>query len=132
MSDTKKRFLLKKIDPAKPRIITWPVPVPVPVDGGKTEEQELTAKFAIISSEQMDQLTSLAAIQAFEADKTKPRFGSPLLWEVVKGFEGFREEEGGPVLSDEEAVPLLLSHPTVCVALTTEYYALQNGRARKN
>lgn len=132
MTDTKKKLYLKQIDPAVERIVNWPVIVAYPQDGGGVVECELTAKFAVRTEEQVNALTSQAAITAFWSDPEKPKFGSPLLWDVVKGAVDFREDEGGPSVDDTRAVAILLNNSAVAVALVTAYYAMLNGRARKN
>lgn len=132
MTDTKKKLYLTQIDPAVERIINWPVTVTYVQSDGSTIECDLTVKFAMRTEEQVNALTSQAAITAFWSDPKKPKFGSPLLWDVVKGAVDFREKEGGPVVDDTKSVPLLLNNSAVAVALVTAYYAMLNGRARKN
>lgn len=129
MSEQKKSFVLVK--GASPRVVTWPVTIPVPVDGGGIEEQELRCKLEVLTVDEINQLESMASLTAFNADP-KNSYGTPLLLRVLKGFDGLRFDTDGPLVPDADAIPLVLKQLNAVSAITSEYFAMVQGRPRKN
>ena len=128
----KKTLTLKQIDPSKPRIVRWPVDVQIAADGGTVTEFTLETEFLVLTSERINALSTDAALREFNSDKTKPKYATPLLWEVVKGFPGFREDEGGPVLDAAISIPMLLNESAVSASLQGAYFRMVNGLPAKN
>lgn len=134
-----KKFFLKKA--GDNRVLIWPVEIPVPVDGGQTEIQTMRARFELLPREVIAELVDEDRKEALglpiarelsAAEKALAGKGNALLRRVFKGVVDFCEEDGGPPMSDAEAVPLLLDTPYVVQALSNAYWAMVGGRAAKN
>lgn len=123
-----KQFRLKRA--GDKRVITWPVDVNMPLDGGVTEKMQLQTKFLMLSRDEINKLLEEEGQELI--GKSKNGLATPLLRTVVKGFPDFREDETGPVMEDEAAIPLLLGLPYVVTALTGAYLDMISGRPRKN
>lgn len=104
----------------KDRIVSWPVKVQVPMDGGRHETQEFTARFKLVAQERLDTLTSVAPADAH------------LLREVLVGWDGIAREGGQSIGFDEEAREELIGIPYVRLGLIAAYLEALTGAKRKN
>lgn len=92
----------------------WPVTVQVPVDGGKTEDQEFTVKFRLLSDEE------------FEAAQQDPEPAKALMRRAVSEIV----DAGEAVTA--ELLEKLLSRGYVRLALNKAYGQFSMGIAAKN
>lgn len=101
----------------QPFAADWPVKVNVPQDGGKTVEQEFTARFLLLDKAKIDELT---------ADATNP---DAYLHAFFVGLPGDQVPEGKTF---EEMRALMLARPNVRMALIKAFSGFQAGIAVKN
>jgi hypothetical protein len=127
----KKEFRLKKAGDT--RVLTWPVDIPVPLDGGQVDLQTLRVRLKVLPEAQVN---ALLADGVEEAVGRKPRpegaRGTPLLREVVQGFVDLRDEDSGALVPDAEAVPLVLGTTYAPAAIQAAYLDMLRGLPRKN
>ncbi|MGA7673549.1 MAG: hypothetical protein WCA78_00710 [Rhizomicrobium sp.] len=118
--DTTVKLVFKKAD--ADRVITWPCTITVPLDGGGSQDQLVTAKFNFVSSERLAQLRATATGSNSDVD---------LLTECLVGFDGLKNEAGESV-SDDDAKALFFSLPYAVMGLARGYYDMLSGRVAKN
>jgi len=108
----------------KKRVLKLPLLIPVAQDGGRVQKFEAEAEFEMLPQEAAD-----AIYQAGGTD-------ADLMKRVVVGWpEGaFQDEDGKPLLFNDENKALLFGQPNVRVAFTDAYVRASQGReaARKN
>ena len=97
------------------RIVTWPVEVQVPIDGGRHEQHRFTASFRLLTQSEYDAVYSHGGQDG------------DLLRRVVAGFDGVDIEGGRPATLD-----MLLDVPCVRRALVFAYIDCVSGAKRKN
>lgn len=101
------------------RIVTWPVDVPVAMDGGVIETQRFTAHFRLLPDSEVRELVDR------DADN------KALLREVLVGVEGVAIE-GRTHPSVDELREMLLDAQNVRYALIRAYFQALQGIASKN
>ncbi len=106
------------------RIVAWPCKITIPVGPGKIEEQEIVARFKLVSPERMADVLKPVNLMGSNGDLLQ-------LKECLVGFDGLKDEAGNSV-SDDVAVPLMLSLPYAVRGLSRGYWEMVEGRLPKN
>jgi hypothetical protein len=110
------------------RVIAWPCPISVPLEGGKREEQTVTPRFRLMKSDEVEKyFDTLGRV-------TDPgrRFGNiAFLEDVIEGFDGLKDESGAAV-ADDAAKEYLLSLPYGVDGLVRGYFDMIGRRLPKN
>lgn len=104
---------------AKKRIISWPVSIDVPVDGGETQQQTCTAKFEILNQDEYDELmgNDIAFCQRVVAE-----FGDDI-----------QDENGNPLpTNDDTKAQLFKSAAYVRMGFINAYHEAATGIISKN
>jgi hypothetical protein len=103
----------------KTRVVTWPVILAMPVDGGKVQEHTCTAKFEIIPQDDYNSLMT---------DDLK------FLDRVVVGFgDDIKDEDGEPLtFNSENKRHLFASAGFVRLGFINAYHEASAGIASKN
>lgn len=100
--------------------VDWPVTVNVPVNGGKTEQHEFTAKFKLMSQEEYD--------KALQGTKNDTSF----IAKFLIGWSGLLDDDDKEVPFSKEALKNLCGLPFVRVAIVKAYNQAITGQAAKN
>jgi len=104
------------------RIIAWPCKITVPQSGGTVEEQEVTARFRLLSGERTAEIAKNAG--AMQGDAS-------ILKECLVGFVDLKNESGQDV-SDSDALGVLTKLPYAVAGLMRGYFDMLAGRLPKN
>lgn len=126
---------------------TWPVKVPVPIEG-RHKTFQFKARFKHVTPERRleiledfqeeakarnqrllaDEAENAADDAETEIEKEHPTFEQDLLSEVLIGFEGINDTSGEPVEFSEASRDALLQNDFARTALLKAYMAALNGR----
>jgi hypothetical protein len=109
---------------AEKRIITWPVIIPVPQDGGKVHKHQVSVQFEMIDDEEFQSIYTGGGTDRSLMERT-----------LVDWREGeFQDAQGQPLLFNEENKQKILKVSYVRAALTQAYLRAHQGREaeRKN
>lgn len=109
-------FKFKKI-----KSVRWPVSVPVPVDGGKTEAAEFEAEFLYLDE------PSLQRLLIDSAGNNKEQ-----LRKVVVGWNGLLDENDEPLPFSQDNLEVVTDYPYIALAMIEAFGAMQRGAAAKN
>lgn len=106
---------------AKP-IVTWPVVINVPLDGGVTRQIKIRAKFEILTSPEHNEI--------YDGGGTD----HDLLRRVLKDWEGMPGSDDQPVQFSPEALEEAIAMPFVRASFIEAYVNASVGKAaaRKN
>lgn len=97
----------------------WPVNVQKPVDGGKTEQAEITFQFELIENE-----TDWLALTQ-QGDKA-------VMLQVVKGWDGLADHDGNELAFSSDNLALLSDISYVRTSVVSEYMRFRAGVGTKN
>jgi hypothetical protein len=128
MDSEKKPLLIFKETPG---IIAWPCTISVPVSGGGRQDQEVTARFNVISRERFDELVGDPLSRVTRPEGAAPQGDIPLLNEVLVGFDGMKDETGATV-DDARAKASLMALPYAVQGLARGYVEMIGLRPSKN
>lgn len=104
------------------RRITWPCRISVPLDGGATEAQELSAEFTIPTPEELQEYQTAQTLFGKRKD----------LALLEKHLKGFPDMPGAAGKTVEELKEVLLRRPYVVDGLVSGLIDMSRGRAAKN
>ena len=102
---------------------TWPVPLLIPVDGGRREKHSFDAEFKRLPQSRINEIAKLArATELGRAgddelldDKTAAR-------EILIGWAGITDDSGKDVPFSEAALDQLLEIPTIAGQIIKSWY----------
>lgn len=121
---------------AKEKVVTWPVAVNVPVDGGDVTIERFQATFAILDSKVVDALTEevRSNIDRRAAGETGlvTSVDEFVLRKAIRSLEDLQDEDKKPLSYTEDRRDQLLAIPYVRNALWEAYAAACQGRKAKN
>ncbi len=107
----------------------WPVIVQVPVDGGKHEALEFTARFLAIESDRAEELLKSPTLLAGPSAGQIKEF----LREAIVGWgEDVADKDGASINFSDKAREKLIQIPYVRNALFEAYGESVRGRSEKN
>ncbi len=109
-------FVLTK----KIKEVDWLVTVNVPVDGGKTEDHEFTARFKLLSDDDYNK-----AVQEAASD-------TDLISKILIGWEGLIDDDGKAVKYSKKTLKDLCKFPFVRNSIVRAYTQAIQGIAAKN
>ncbi len=93
---------------------TWPVPLLIPVDGGRREKHSFDAEFKRLPQTRIDEIIRLARM--IEAGKGEPEDEQTMARiprELLIGWAGITDDAGKDVPFSESALDQLLEIPTI-------------------
>jgi hypothetical protein len=91
---------------------TWPVPLLIPVDGGRREKHSFDAEFKRLPQTRIDEIIKLArAVELGRSDETEELSQVPR--EILVGWHGITDDDGKEVPFSESALNQLLQIPTI-------------------
>ena len=106
------------------RVVEWPVVIKVPVNGGATQDQRMTAHFKIVDMDRFRQLTF---------DNDGDDIDRDLLREVLVNWgDDVCDEDDKPLPFSHELREQLISSIAATSALVKAYSDVINGRKLKN
>lgn len=111
-----------KISSATEGTYKWPVPVMIPIDGGKFKKEEFTAVFKRWRKD---------AISA-EGVETDEQRGLEFFKATLVGWSGIKDDDGEEVPFSEEKLDELLEVPVFVNAVSDAYRASMNLAKEKN
>lgn len=111
---------------------TWPVPLLIPVDGGRREKHSFDAEFKRLPQSRINEIIKLArALELGRAedetldDKTAAR-------EVLIGWSGITNDDGKDIPFSESALDQLLEIPTVAGQIIKAWFGSMDVAKRGN
>jgi hypothetical protein len=111
---------------------TWPVPLLIPVDGGRREKHSFDAEFKRLPQSRINEIIKLArALEVGRADdemlddKTAAR-------EILIGWSGITDDNGKDVPFSESALDQLLEIPTVAGQIIRAWFNSMDVAKRGN
>ncbi len=111
---------------------TWPVPLLIPVDGGRREKYSFDAEFKRLPQSRINEIIKLArALEVGRADdemlddKTAAR-------EILIGWSGITDDNGKDVPFSESALDQLLEIPTVAGQIIRAWFNSMDVAKRGN
>lgn len=100
---------------------TWPVPLLIPVDGGRREKHSFDAEFKRLPQSRIDEIIKLArAIDSGKSDDSEDLTAVPR--EVLIGWSGITDDNGKDVPFSESALNQLLEIPTVAGQIVQAWF----------
>lgn len=99
----------------------WPVKIPVPADGGKVLEEEVTIRFKRLT---VDEIT-----QTYESTGKDMR---KLSRAIVIGWNGVEDDDGTAVPFNATHLDALLNIPGAAAAIVTAWMDANAGARQKN
>lgn len=112
---------------------TWPVPLLIPVDGGRREKFSFDAEFRRLPQDRIDQIIKLARM--IEAGKGEPEDEDAMAKaprEIMAGWSGITDDTGEPVPFSDAALTELLQIPTVAAQIVKAWFESMEVAKRKN
>jgi hypothetical protein len=93
---------------------TWPVPLLIPVDGGRREKHSFDAEFKRLPQTRIDEIIRLArAIDAGNGELEDEQVMAKIPCEIVIGWSGVTDDSGKDIPFSESALGQLLEIPTI-------------------
>ena len=114
---------------AKKREVLWPVTIMVPVDDGKTAEQQFTVRFRLMTKSEMTD----ALAETVDEDMSKVFAAQDArLVDHVVGWSGLVDETGDELPFTSSALNALLDVPYVRSAIEGALWEASRGAPAKN
>lgn len=93
---------------------TWPVPLLIPVDGGRREKHSFDAEFKRLPQTRIDEIIRLARmIEAGKGEPEDEQTMAKIPREILIGWTGITDDAGKDVPFSESALDQLLEIPTI-------------------
>jgi hypothetical protein len=124
-------FILKQSD-----TYNWPVPFEVPTDGGRFLKQSFDAEFKRPTQTRIVEIQELvmARLRAIQNDQDTDGMitDQQIAGEVLVGWSGIDDGEGGEVPFSEKAKAQVLDVPSVAASIVEAFFDSLKGAKRKN
>jgi hypothetical protein len=124
-------FILKQSD-----TYNWPVPFEVPTDGGRFLKQSFDAEFKRPTQTRIVEIQELvmARLRAIQNDQDTDGMitDQQIAGEVLVGWAGIDDGEGGEVPFSEKAKAQVLDVPSVAASIVEAFFDSLKGAKRKN
>jgi len=124
-------FILKQSD-----TYNWPVPFDVPTDGGRFLKQSFDAEFKRPTQTRIVEIQEsvMARLRAIQNDQDTEGMitDQQIAGEVLVGWAGIDDGEGGEVPFSEKAKTQVLDVPSVSAAIVEAFFDSLKGAKRKN
>ena len=93
---------------------TWPVPLLIPVDGGRREKHSFDAEFKRLPQSRINEIAKLArATELGRASEDELLDDKTAAKEILIGWSGITDDAGKDVPFSESALDQLLEIPTI-------------------
>ena len=101
---------------------TWPVPLLIPVDGGRREKHSFDAEFKRLPQSRINEIIKLA--RALELGRTDDEMldDKTAAKEILIGWSGITDDSGKEVPFSEAALDQLLEIPTIAGQIIKAWY----------
>ena len=124
-------FVLKQSD-----TYNWPVPFEVPTDGGRFLKQSFDAEFKRPTQTRIVEIQEsvMARLRAIQNDQDTDGMitDQQIAGEVLVGWTGIDDGEGGEVPFSEKAKAQVLDVPSVAASIVEAFFDSLKGAKRKN
>lgn len=103
---------------------TWPVPLLIPVDGGRREKHSFDAEFKRLPQTRIDEIIRLARM--IEAGKCEPEDEQTMARiprELLIGWTGITDDAGKDVPFSESALDQLLEIPAIAGQIIKAWFS---------
>jgi hypothetical protein len=124
-------FILKQSD-----TYNWPVPFEVPTDGGRFLKQSFDAEFKRPTQTRIVEIQEsvMARLRAIQNDQDTDGMitDQQIAGEVLVGWSGIDDGEGGEVPFSEKAKAQVLDVPSVAASIVEAFFDSLKGAKRKN
>lgn len=124
-------FILKQSD-----TYNWPVPFDVPTDGGRFLKQSFDAEFKRPTQDRINEIQDavLVRLRAIQNDQDTDGMitDQQIAGEVLVGWTGIDDGEGGEVPFSEKAKAQVLNVPSAAAAIVEAFFNSVRGAKRKN
>jgi hypothetical protein len=110
-----------------PRIVTWPVTVQVPKDGGTFEAQSFDARFKVLTDDAIAGLRAEA-----ETKRQDPAAFSRAILREAFVSAALTGDDGAAIPFDEALREELIHDTHVRAGLIEAFFSMQSGRLEKN
>jgi hypothetical protein len=124
-------FILKQSD-----TYNWPVPFDVPTDGGRFLKQSFDAEFKRPTQTRIVEIQEsvMARLRAIQNDQDTDGMitDQQIAGEVLVGWTGIDDGEGGEVPFSEKAKAQVLDVPSVAASIVEAFFDSLKGAKRKN
>ncbi len=92
---------------------TWPVPLLIPVDGGRREKHSFDAEFKRLPQTRINELYKLARAAQFGRDEEETLDDKATAKEILIGWAGIKDDSDKEIPYSESALDQLLEIPTI-------------------
>jgi hypothetical protein len=124
-------FILKQSE-----TYNWPVPFEVPTDGGRFLKQSFDAEFKRPTQTRIVEIQEsvMARLRAIQNDQDTDGMitDQQIAGEVLVGWSGIDDGEGGEVPFSEKAKAQVLDVPSVAASIVEAFFDSLKGAKRKN
>lgn len=112
---------------------TWPVPLLIPVDGGRREKHSFDAEFKRLPQTRIDEIIRLARmIEAGKGETEDEQTMAKIPSEILIGWSGITDDNGKDVPFSEAALSQLLEIPTIAGQIVKAWFESMEVAKRKN
>lgn len=112
---------------------TWPVPLLIPVDGGRREKHSFDAEFKRLPQTRIDEIIRLARmIEAGKGEPEDEQTMAKIPREILIGWSGITDDAGKDVPFSESALDQLLEIPTIAGQIIKAWFSSMEVAKRGN
>ena len=112
---------------------TWPVPLLIPVNGGRREKHSFDAEFKRLPQTRIDEIIRLARmIDAGKGEPEDEQTMAKIPCEIVIGWSGITDDNGKEVPFSEAALSQLLEIPTIAGQIIKAWFESMEVAKRQN
>ena len=112
---------------------TWPVPLLIPVSGGRREKHSFDAEFKRLPQSRINEIAKLArATELGRASEDELLDDKTAAREILIGWSGITDDSGKEVPFSEAALSQLLEIPTIAGQIIKAWFESMEVAKRKN
>jgi hypothetical protein len=111
---------------------TWPVPLLIPVDGGRREKHSFDAEFKRLPQSRINEIIKLARALELGRGDDEALDDKSAAKEILIGWTGITDDAGKDVPFSESALDQLLEIPTIAGQIIKAWFSSMEVAKRGN
>ena len=111
---------------------TWPVPLLIPVDGGRREKHSFDAEFKRLPQSRINEIIKLARALELGRGDDEALDDKSAAKEILIGWAGITDDAGKDVPFSESALDQLLEIPTIAGQIIKAWFSSMEVAKRGN
>jgi hypothetical protein len=101
---------------------TWPVPLLIPIDGGRREKYSFDAEFRRLPQSRINEIIKLARALELGRGDDESLDDKTAAKEILAGWAGVTDDAGKEIPFSESALEQLLEIPTIAGQIITAWF----------